>query len=129
MIVGLGTDLCQIERIENTIARFGLRFQNRIFTPREWAQISRKPEKTARRAAMAFAAKEACSKALGTGLRQGVFWRDMELLHEPSGKPSIILHGNAQKRAQFLCGGDYNIVVSLTDEAGLANAVVILEKI
>ena len=128
MIIGTGTDLCEISRIAASLDRFGARFVNRCFTEREQARADRKPAKRADRYAQMFAAKEACSKALGTGFRKGVFWRDMEVVPLPSGKPRLMLHGGALKRAQSLMPDGYVplVDISLTDEAGLAHAMVIL---
>ena len=120
MIIGLGTDLCDIGRIADTLKRFPERFENRLYTEREQARANRRPNNRAGRYAQMFAAKEACSKALGTGFRKGVFWRDMEVVHLRSGKPTLELTGGtpAGMRAQ--------VELSLTDESGLANAVVII---
>lgn len=131
MIIGTGTDLCQISRIADSLTRFGDRFTARCFTDREQARADRKPAKRADRYAQMFAAKEACSKALGTGFRQGVFWRDMEVVPLPSGKPRLILHNGALARAEKLMppGMVPLVDISLTDEAGLAHAMVILSAI
>ncbi|MTI09016.1 holo-ACP synthase [Curvivirga aplysinae] len=128
MIIGTGTDLCAIPRIEETLAKFGTRFLERLYTEQEQARAERRPNKRADRYAQMFAAKEACSKALGTGFRQGVFWRDMEVVPEPSGKPTMRLHGGALKRMMSLIpdGMEPQVDVSLTDEAGLAHAMVII---
>lgn len=127
MIIGLGSDLIDIRRIERTIERFGDRFIYRIYTEGERIKSERRAtavESYARR----FAAKEACSKALGTGFRSGVFWRDMEVVNLPSGKPTMLLHGGA---ADQLCsitprGMTTQIDLSLTDEPPLAQAIVII---
>ncbi len=131
MIIGTGTDLCEISRIAASLERFGDRFTERCFTDRERARAERKKAKRADRYAQMFAAKEACSKALGTGLRLGVFWRDMEVVPLASGKPRLILHGGAKARAEDLMPPGYAplIDVSLTDEAGLAHAMVILSAV
>lgn len=131
MIVGTGTDLCEISRIAASLERFGTRFAQRCFTERERMRAERKPAKRADRYAQMFAAKEACSKALGTGFRKGVFWRDMEVVPLPSGKPTLVLHGGAKARAESLMPpGHVPLVdVSLTDEAGLAHAMVILSAV
>ncbi len=128
MILGTGTDLCDIARIENTLDRFGGRFINRLFTEREQTRAERRPAKRADRFAQMFAAKEACSKALGTGFRKGVFWRDMEVVPLRSGKPTLLLHGGALTRAKTLVPEGYAplVDISLTDESGLAHAMVIL---
>ncbi|MDD9907184.1 MAG: holo-ACP synthase [Rhodospirillaceae bacterium] len=128
MIIGLGTDLCDIARVENTLKRFPGRFENRLYTEQEQARAERRPHNRAGRYAQMFAAKEACSKALGTGFRQGVFWRDMEVVHLRSGKPTLELRGGALARMQKLTpdGMRAQVELSLTDESGLANAVVII---
>lgn len=131
MIIGTGTDLCEISRIAASLERFGDRFTERCFTDRERARAERKKAKRADRYAQMFAAKEACSKALGTGLRLGVFWRDMEVVPLARGKPRLVLHGGAKARAESLMPPGYAplIDVSLTDEAGLAHAMVILSAV
>ena len=128
MIIGLGTDLCDIARVENSLKRFPGRFENRLYTEQEQARAERRPHNRAGRYAQMFAAKEACSKALGTGFRQGVFWRDMEVVHLRSGKPTLELRGGALERMQKLTpdGMRAQVELSLTDESGLANAVVII---
>ena len=128
MIVGMGTDLAEISRFEQTLARFGDRFRNRVFTEREQRAARYKPHQEARRLAQFFAAKEATSKALGTGMRQGVAWRQIEVLHQPSGKPYLVLSGAALDRLESLLpkGQRAGMEVSLTDEAGLVHAVVLL---
>ena len=128
MIIGLGTDLCDIERVEKTLQRFPRRFENRLFTKQEQERAERRPHNRAGRYAQMFAAKEACSKALGTGFREGVFWRDMEVVHLRSGKPTMVLRGGALARMQKLTpeGMRTQIELSLTDESALANAVVII---
>ncbi len=131
MIIGTGTDLCEISRIAVSLERFGDRFTHRCYTERERFRADRRPAKRADRYAQMFAAKEACSKALGTGFRKGVFWRDMEVVPLPSGKPTLHLHGGAKLRAESLMpDGMVPLVdVSLTDEAGMAHAMVILSAI
>ena len=128
MIIGLGTDLCDIERVEKTLQRFPRRFENRLFTKQEQERAERRPHNRAGRYAQMFAAKEACAKALGTGFREGVFWRDMEVVHLRSGKPTMVLRGGALARMQKLTpeGMRTRIELSLTDESALANAVVII---
>ena len=128
MIIGLGTDLCEIERVEKTLQRFPRRFENRLFTKQEQERAERRPHNRAGRYAQMFAAKEACSKALGTGFRQGVFWRDLEVVHLKSGKPTMELRGGALARMQKLTpeGMRAQVELSLTDESTLANAVVII---
>ena len=128
MIIGLGKDLCDIERVEKTLQRFPRRFENRLFTKQEQERAERRPHNRAGRYAQMFAAKEACSKALGTGFREGVFWRDMEVVHLRSGKPTMVLRGGALARMQKLTpeGMRPRIELSLTDASALANAVVII---
>ena len=131
MIIGIGTDLCDIARIRNSLERFGARFTHRIYTEQERGRAERRPLKRADRYAQMFAAKEACSKALGTGLRQGVFWSDMEVVTLPSGKPTMQLHGGALKRLMSLTpkGMVPQVDVSLTDESGLAHAMVVISAV
>ena len=131
MIIGIGTDLCEIARITNSLERFGERFTHRIYTERERYRAERKPMKRSDRYAQMFAAKEACSKALGTGLRQGVFWSDMEVITLPSGKPTMQLHGGALKRLMSLTpeGMVPQVDVSLTDESGLAHGMVVISAV
>ena len=97
MIIGLGSDLCDIRRIQASLDRFGDRFTHRIFTETERARSERKPDRAASYAKR-FATKEACSKALGTGFRQGVFWRDMGVANLRSGQPTLVLTGGAAAR-------------------------------
>ena len=131
MIIGTGTDLCEIARIRETLENFGARFTERCFTESERFRAERRPARRADRYAQFFAAKEACSKALGTGFRKGVFWRDMEVVSLPSGKPTLVLHGGARERMHFLMPDGFAplVDVSLTDEAGLAHAMVILSAV
>lgn len=124
MISGLGTDLCEVERIRAAVERFGDRFLQRIYTPKEIAYASRKANKYERFAAR-FAAKEAGMKAIGTGMR-GVKWHDFEVSNAPSGKPELKLHGNAAAVAAKL--GVKQITLSMTHTASMAMAVVILES-
>ena len=129
MIIETGTDLVDIRRIERSIERFGSLFCDRIYTPAEQdACNSRQGKKKISAYAMRFAAKEACSKALGTGLRQGVFWRDMENANLPTGQPVMRLTGGALKRLNSLLPEGFipQIDVSLTDEYPYAMAVVII---
>lgn len=127
MIIGLGTDLIDITRIEATIERFGGRFLDRIFTPLEQAKSDRRANRAASYARR-FAAKEACSKALGTGFRRGVFWRDMGVVNDPSGRPTMKLTGGAARRLAQMTppGMEVRINVSLTDEPPIAQATVII---
>ena len=127
MILGVGNDLIDIRRIEKTLDRFGERFVSRIFTEVE----RRKSDGRAQRAASyakRFAAKEACAKALGTGLRHGVFWRDMGVINLPSGRPTLKLTGGAARVLQELTpeGYEARIDLTLTDDFPLAAAIVII---
>jgi len=130
MIIGLGTDLIDIDRIEKTLARFGERFLERCFTPVERAKSDRRMNRAASYARR-YAAKEACSKALGTGFRRGVFWRDMGVVNDPSGRPTMLLTGGKARRLAELIpnGMDVRIDVSLTDEPPIAQATVIITAI
>jgi holo-[acyl-carrier protein] synthase len=130
MIVGIGSDLINIPRIEAALERFGDRFINRVFTETE----KRKSEGRANRAASyarRFAAKEACAKALGTGFRKGVFWRDMGVVNLPSGQPTVALTGGALARLNELLpkGMSARIDLSLTDDPPLAQAIVIISAV
>jgi holo-[acyl-carrier protein] synthase len=124
MIVGTGVDLAEVPRIRASIERFGARFVNRIYTPAEIAYVERKANRYERYAAR-FAAKEAGMKAIGTGWRGGVAWRDFEVANLPSGKPTLRLHGVAARVAGKL--GVKNISLSLTHTAAVGLAHVILE--
>ncbi|OQW56944.1 MAG: holo-ACP synthase [Proteobacteria bacterium HN_bin10] len=128
MIIGIGSDIIDIRRIERTLARFGDRFVQRIYTEKERARAERRPHERAATYAKRFAAKEACSKALGTGLKQGVFWRDMGVANLPSGQPTMILTGGAARRLALLTppGHVAHIHVSLTDDYPLAVGFVII---
>lgn len=128
MIIGLGSDLIDIRRIEKTIARFGDRFLDRIFTPLERARSDRRQLTRIESYAKRYAAKEACSKALGTGFRKGVFWRDMGVVNLSGGKPSMALTGGALARLESLLPAGYEaqIDISLTDEPPMAQAIVII---
>jgi holo-[acyl-carrier protein] synthase len=130
MIIGIGSDIIDIRRIERTLERFGTRFTERLFTETE----RRKSEARAGRAASyakRFAAKEACSKALGTGFRAGVFWRDLGVVNLPSGKPTLVLTGNAAKRLAAITppGMRAQIDLSLTDDHPQAQAIVIISAV
>ncbi len=128
MIIGIGSDIIDIRRIEKTLARFGDRFTHRIYTERERARADRRPDQRAATYAKRFAAKEACSKALGTGLKQGVFWRDMGVANLPSGQPTMKLTGGAGRRLERLTppGHIAHIHVSLTDDYPMAVGFVII---
>lgn len=128
MIIGIGNDLCDITRIEATLMRFGGRFVQRCFTPVERARSERRGDRAASYAKR-FAAKEACAKALGTGLRRGVFWRDMGVVNLPSGQPTLHLTGGAALRLQALipAGHEALIHLTMTDEPPMAAAMVVIE--
>jgi holo-[acyl-carrier protein] synthase len=130
MIIGVGNDLCDIRRIEASLERFGERFVARLFTPIERARAERRGER-APTYAKRFAAKEACAKALGTGLRAGVFWRDMGVVNEPSGRPTLRLTGGAARRLAQITpeGYEARIHLSLTDEHPYAQAFVVIEAV
>jgi holo-[acyl-carrier protein] synthase len=124
MIVGTGVDLAEVPRIRRSIERYGARFVERIYTPREIAYVEKKANKYERYAAR-FAAKEAGMKAIGTGWRHGVRWQDFEVTNLPSGKPTLAFHGVAAKFAARL--GVKNVALSLTHTAETGMAHVILE--
>lgn len=130
MIIGLGSDLIDIRRIERSLERFGERFTNRIFTEIEQAKSDRRRERAASYAKR-FAAKEACSKALGTGLSRGVFWRDMGVVNLPGGKPTMQLTGGALVRLEQMMPGGHSpqIHLTITDDFPLAQAFVIIEAV
>jgi holo-[acyl-carrier protein] synthase len=130
MIIGLGSDSIDIRRIEKTIERHGDRFLNRIFTEVERRKSDRRRLRAASYAKR-WAAKEACAKALGTGLSQGVFWTDMGVVNLPSGKPTMQLSGNAAKRLDALtpAGHKAQIDVSITDDFPVAQAIVIISAV
>ncbi|MEE7448211.1 holo-ACP synthase [Methylobacterium radiotolerans] len=130
MIVGIGSDLCDIRRIARTLERHGERFTHRVFTDGERARCDRRAAR-AEGYARRFAAKEACAKALGTGLSAGVFWRDMEVVNLPSGQPTLRLAGGAAERlAELLPAGHVaRLHVSLTDDPPMAQAFVIIEAL
>lgn len=127
MIIGIGNDLIDISRIERTLNRFGDRFVNRVYTNVEREKSERRANRV-ESYAKRFAAKEACSKALGTGIRMGVYWRDMAVTNLKSGKPTISLTGGAAKRLDEITptGMVPQIDVSMTDEPPLAEAFVII---
>jgi holo-[acyl-carrier protein] synthase len=130
MIVGIGSDLSDIRRIEASLARFGDRFTHRVFTELERARSERKTDR-ASSYAKRFAAKEACAKALGTGMRGGVFWRDMGVINLRSGQPTMALTGGALARLEAMTppGHRAAIHLSLTDEHPYAQAFVIIEML
>ena len=128
MILGIGNDIVDITRVEKTLERFGARFVDRIFTDTE----KRKSDNRTLRAASyakRFAAKEACSKALGTGFRRGVFWKDMGVVNEPSGRPTMVLTGGAKAQLDRLtpAGMTAKVFLTITDDMPYAQAVVIIE--
>ena len=129
MIIGIGQDICDVKRIESTIIKFGDRFKNRIYTIREIKKCESRlnsVDSYARR----FAAKEACSKALGTGFKKGVFYKDIEVINMKSGKPTIELKGGALDQFRLITKNnkDASIEISLTDDKKLALAIVIISN-
>src|SRR5947209_11165654 len=130
MILGVGSDLIDIRRIEQVIERFGDRFLDRIFTDAERQKCDRRANRAASYARR-FAAKEACSKALGTGFRHGVFWRDLGIVNLPSGQPWMRLTGGALRRLEEITppGMAARLDVTLTDEPPIAQAVVIITAV
>jgi holo-[acyl-carrier protein] synthase len=130
MILGIGNDLIDIRRIEKTIARFGDRFLDRVFTGDERRRSDRRANRAASYAKR-YAAKEACSKALGTGFRRGVFWRDIGVVNQPGGRPSLVLTGGALAQLQAItpAGMAARIDVTLTDEPPIAQALVIITAV
>lgn len=127
MIIGVGNDMVDIRRIEKTLDRFGVRFTQRIFTELEQQKAARRPNSAAT-LAKRFAAKEACSKALGTGFRRGVFWRDMGVINLPTGQPTLKLSGGALVQLQSLIPENRSaqINLTLTDDFPWAQAIVII---
>jgi holo-[acyl-carrier protein] synthase len=130
MILGLGSDLIDIRRIEQTLGRYGDRFLDRVFTATERAKSDRRANRAASYAKR-YAAKEACAKALGTGFRRGVFWRDLGVVNLPSGKPTMLLTGGALRRLQEMTppGMRPQIELTITDEPPLAQAFVIITAV
>jgi holo-[acyl-carrier protein] synthase len=131
VILGLGSDLIDITRVARSIARFGDRFINRCFTDTEKARAARRPLIADASYAKRFAAKEACAKALGTGMRAGVFWRDMGVVNLPGGRPTMVLTGGALARLQAITppGMTARIDLTITDEPPLAQAMVIISAV
>jgi len=128
MIIGIGNDMVDIRRVEQTLEKFGDRFRDRIFTEIE----KKKSDNRAQRAASyakRFAAKEACSKALGTGFNRGVFWKDMGVVNEPSGRPTMVLTGGALEQLQRLVptGMSPKVHLTITDDFPYAQGMVIIE--
>lgn len=130
MILGLGNDVIDIRRIARTIEVYGDRFLNRVFTETERRRSDRRKERAASYAKR-FAAKEACSKALGTGLRKGVFWRDMGVVNLPSGRPTLKLTGGAAAQLARITppGYEARIDLTITDDFPMAQAIVIISAI
>ena len=130
MIIGIGNDLIRIDRMEKTLERFGDRFTNRVFTEVERLKSDRRHNRAASYAKR-FAAKEACSKALGTGLSQGTYWRDMGVVNLPSGKPTMALTGPALATLERLTPAGFvaKIDLTITDDYPLAQAIVIISAI
>ncbi len=131
MIIGLGSDLCNIERIQNSVDRFGDRFLNRVFTDVERAKAARRPHTIAGTLAKRFAAKEAFSKAVGTGFKAGVFMRDIGVVNAPSGAPTLELTGGAKARLDAMIPEGHlpRIHLTLTDDHPWAQAFVIIEAV
>ena len=129
MIIGLGSDLCNIERIGASLARFGERFENRVFTETERAKARRRPYTIAGTYAKRFAAKEAFSKAVGTGFKRGVFMKDIGVVNAPSGAPTLALTGGAAKRLEEMIPAGHEAIIhlTLTDDHPWAQAFVIIE--
>lgn len=127
MIIGIGSDVCDARRVAKVIERHGDRFLSRIFTPIERARADRRKNRV-ETYAKRFAAKEACSKALGTGIRSGVWWRDMGVVNRPSGQPTLELTGGARRRLEALTPKGYvaRIDLTITDEGPMAHALVII---
>ena len=130
MIIGIGNDLIDIRRVEKTLERFGERFTHRIFTELERQKSDRRRLRAASYAKR-FAAKEACSKALGTGFRKGVFWRDIGVVNLPSGQPTLKLTGNAARHLEEMVpkGMNAQINLTITDDFPLAQAIVIISAV
>lgn len=129
MIIGLGSDLCNIERIRNSLERFGERFENRVFTDVERAKAAKRPYTRAETYAKRFAAKEAFSKAVGTGFKRGVFMKDIGVVNAPSGAPTLALTGGAKDRLDAITPPDMiaTVHLTLTDDHPWAQAFVIIE--
>ena len=130
MIIGLGNDMVDIRRIEKTLERYGQRFVERIYTDIEQNKSDRRAQRAASYAKR-FAAKEACSKALGTGFHRGVFWKDMGVVNEPSGRPTLQLTGGALEQLQRItpAGHRAQILLTITDDFPYAQAVVMIEAV
>ncbi|MGE4322872.1 MAG: holo-ACP synthase [Sphingobium sp.] len=131
MIIGMGSDLCNIERIAQSLDRFGARFEARVFTDIEQAKANRRPFTKAGTLAKRFAAKEAFSKAVGTGFRRGVFMKDIGVVNAPSGAPTLALTGGAAARLADITPAGHRVVIhlTLTDDHPWAQAFVVLEAL
>ncbi|MBX3560978.1 MAG: holo-ACP synthase [Sphingomonas sp.] len=131
MIIGLGSDLCNIDRIRNSLDRFGDRFLNRVFTDRERARAETRPFTRAGTYAKRFAAKEAFSKAVGTGFRRGVYMKDIGVVNLPSGAPTLALTGGAKERLDAMTppGHAVHVHLTMTDDHPFAMAVVVIEAL
>src|ERR1700712_3339149 len=131
MIIGLGSDLCNIERIQSSLDRFGERFERRVFTDIERAKADRRPFTKAGTLAKRFAAKEAFSKAVGTGFKRGVFMKDIGVVNLPSGAPTLALSGGARARLDALTpdGHVAKVHLTMTDDHPWAQAFVIIEAV
>ena len=131
MIIGLGSDLCNIERIQASLDRFGTRFERRVFTEIELAKADRRPFTKAGTLAKRFAAKEAFSKAVGTGFRRGVFMKDIGVVNAPSGAPTLALAGSARARLDAMTPDGHVALVhlTLTDDHPWAQAFVVIEAV
>ncbi|WP_298195696.1 holo-ACP synthase [Novosphingobium sp.] len=129
MIIAIGSDLCNIERIAHSVERYGDRFLQRVFTPAEQAKAARRPFTQAGTLAKRFAAKEAFSKAVGTGFKAGVFMKDIGVVNAPSGAPTLALTGGAAERLRAITPPGYEAVVhlTLTDDHPWAQAFVVIE--
>ena len=129
MIIAIGSDLCNIERIAHSLERYGDRFLQRVFTPAEQAKAARRPFTQAGTLAKRFAAKEAFSKAVGTGFKAGVFMKDIGVVNAPSGAPTLALTGGAAERLRTITPPGYEAVVhlTLTDDHPWAQAFVVIE--
>ena len=130
MIIGLGNDLCEISRVERVLGKYGERFTHRCFTEIERAKSDRRAQRAASYAKR-FAAKEACAKALGTGMSRGVYWRDLGVVNLPSGKPTMKLTNGAARILAHLvpAGHTPHIHLTITDDGGMAQAFVIIEAL
>jgi len=130
MILGIGSDITDVRRIAKVIERHGDRFLDRVFTPVERARADKRRNRV-ETYAKRFAAKEACAKALGTGLRAGVWWRDMGVINLPSGRPSMELTGGARRRLETITpqGYEARIDLTITDEGPMAQAMVIISAL